>query len=140
MVRISKSVFAAGGALLALEVLFFYLFQQYSGFIDSDVPLHFVSATFPTALDATAGLTFFGCLLVALYTSADKSLNLGLVGIVTAAVIRFFVPLDIHDWRALVPVDAHDWTATLLVLMILLSGGGLSLVLISWIRLLRRTP
>ena len=140
MLRVSKSIFVVGSALLGVELLFFYLFQQYSGMVESDAPLHFISVAFPRALDATAVLTFVGCLLVSVYMPADRSLNLGLIGIVAAAVIRFFVPLDIQDWHALVPADAHDFSGTLLVLMALLFTGGIVLVLISWIRLSLRTP
>ena len=140
MLRLSKSVFIAGTALLALEFLFFYLFQQYSGLIETDPSLHAISVVFPSALDITAAVTFFGCLLLAIYMPADKSLNLGLVGIVAASVIRFFVPLDIQDWHALVPLDARDATGTFLVLMVLLFAGGLVLVLVSWVRLSIRTP
>jgi hypothetical protein len=140
MLRLSKSVFIAGTSLLAVEFLFFYLVQQYSGLIERDVLLHAISVVFPSALDITAVFTFFGCLLLAIYMPADRSLNLGLVGIVAATVIRFFVRLDIQDWRSLVPLDARDATGTFLVLMALLFAGGLVLVLVSWVRLSIRTP
>ncbi len=140
MLRISKSVFLAGGALLGLQVLLCYLFQQYSSFIESDAPLRVLAVAFAPTLDATAVVTFLGCLGLALYLPADQSLNLGLLEVVAATVLLFFMPFEVHDWRAFIPADAHDWNATVLGLMAVLFSGGLLLMAVSWARMLRRTP
>lgn len=140
MLRTSKLLCLLGGTLLGIEILLCYLFQQYSSFIESDTALRLLTISFAPVLDSTAILTLIGCIGLAFYMPSDQSLNLGLAGVAAATIMLFFVRFEVHDWRALVPADAHDWNATVLVLMMLLFSGGLLLVGISWIRLLRRTP